>query len=155
MEITKQQQKKIIDILNDSASIVSLEGKEYAIKHLKNGTQWLICKEVANLKDFTKDSGSMMDIMESMASNIPVVVKIITLALCNEKRLIFKDGIDNGEFSDYFNDLYDELFFGLKTSSLAQILLEIFNKLDISFFYQSSEMVKMMTKMMMKMVEVK
>ena len=89
--LSLDSQERLAEILNDSPRIVSLNGTEWQVRALRMGTQWLIaqkCIQVAKV-----ESANFGDIIKQFSVNIPAIVEILVLALLNDRRKIFKDGI--------------------------------------------------------------
>lgn len=143
-----EAQKKLAEILNDTPHFVNLEGTDYAVTRLKNGTQYLICEEAVDIA--MKENAAFGDVMKAFASNMPHIVKALTLALLNDKKRIFDNGDKNHGFSDEFKATYDTLMWDVKPESLLQLLMEVFSMLDVNFFLTSSELIKNMKEMMTK-----
>ena len=142
-----EAQQKLAEILNDTPHIVNLDGTEYAVKRLKNGTQYLICEEAVKVQ--MAENAAFGDVMKSFAANMPSVVKVLTLAVLNDKERIFKNGV-SGEFSEEYNAVYNTFMWDVGNDALANLLFEVFSMLDINFFLTSSEIIKTMREMMTK-----
>lgn len=141
-------QHRLAEILNDTPHFVNLEGTEYAVTRLKNGTQYLICEEAC--KVVKNENAAFGDVMKSFAVNMPSVVKVLTLAVLNDKRRIFSDGDQSKGFSDEFQSVYDTFMWDLGNDALASLLFEVFSMLDVNFFLTSSAIIKTMREMMTK-----
>lgn len=154
--VSLEAQERLVEILTDSPRIVSLNGTEWAIKALRMGTQYLIARKVIEINK--AGDNTFGDIIKQFAVNIPAVIEVITLALLNDKNKIFKDGIDGGEYSDLYHTTYNTLMWECKVEEFGDLLLEILQMIDTSFFMASCrilEMFKMTTTARTKMTEVK
>lgn len=143
-----EAQKKLAEILNDTPHFVNLDGTEYAVTRLKNGTQYLICEEAVNIA--MKENAVFGDVMKCFAVNMPSIIKVLTLVLLNDKNRIYKDGCQRNGFSDEYHATYDTLMWEVGQESLASLLFEALSMLDVNFFLTSSEIVKTMREMMTK-----
>lgn len=146
-ELTIEEQEKLVDILNDNPKKVSLDGTMFEIKPLRFGTQWLIASEA--IKITKKENAAFGDILSSFAVNMPSVIHVIVLAILNDKRRIFKGGIENGEYSEEYNALKDVFMWEVNCPNLATLLLEVLQMIDINSFLQGCQMVKIVKEMMM------
>lgn len=124
--------ERLAQIMNDTPTIVRLQGTEWEIKALKPGTQWMIAEEACKI---VKDENlSMGDVIKEFAVNLPSVAKVITLALLNDK-----DRIN----SDEYQQVYDQLLWGdYDIKDWATLLVEILNLLDVDFFFASTNVIQ-------------
>ena len=124
--------ERLAQIMNDSPTIVKLKGTEWRINALKPGTQWLIAEEACKI---TKGENlSMGDVIKEMASNIPSVARVITLALLNDKDRIY---------SDEYQTVYEQMLWGdCNTEGWTTLLVEILNLLDVDFFFASTNVIQ-------------
>ena len=99
-EASLEAQERLVEILNDSPRLVSLNGTEWEIRALRMGTQWLIankCIQVAKV-----ESANFGDIVKQFAVNIPAVVEVLVLALLNDRHKIFKNGNEQEGYSELY-----------------------------------------------------
>ncbi|MBQ3990775.1 MAG: hypothetical protein II630_08005 [Bacteroidales bacterium] len=143
-----EAQQRLAEILNDTPHLVNLEGTQYAVTRLKNGTQYMICEEAAKVQ--MQENAAFGDVMKSFAVNMPSVVKVLTLAVLNDKKRIFKDGDNTKGYSDEYGAVYDTFMWEIGNDALANLLFEVFSMLDVNFFLTSSSIVKTMREMMTK-----
>ena len=83
------------------------------------------------------ESATYGDILQDLAKNIPTVVRIITLALLNDKRRIEEE----------FDIVYDTLMWESNVNEFATLLFEILELQDVSFFFQAREVIEMFRQM--------
>lgn len=140
-EVTLTAQERLAEILNDSPRIVSLNGTEWEIRALRMGTQYLIAQEVIKINK--EASATFGDIMNQFAVNIPSMLKILTLALLNDKKKIYRDGDEGAGFSDLYEATYDTLAWECNVNEFGNILLETLQLLDVGFFTESCRIVEM------------
>lgn len=131
-EVSLESQLRLVEILNDSPHLVSLAGTKYEVRALKMGTQYLISEEIIKINK--AESANFGDIVKQFAVNIPSVVKVITLCLLNDKKRIFKDGVEYKGFSDEYNSLYETLMWEGNINEYGALLLECLQMLDITVF---------------------
>lgn len=123
--------ERLAQIMNDSPTIVKLQGTEWQIKALKPGAQWMIAEEACKI--IKKENLAMGDVIKEFASNIPSVARVITIALLNDKERIN---------SDEYQQVYDQLLWGdYDIKDWATLLIEILNLLDVDFFFASTNVI--------------
>lgn len=136
-EISKiDAQMRLAEILTDSARDISLGGKTYKIRALRPGTQWLIAQE--SCKIAKSEQGNFTDLITKFASNIPSVVRCITLAILNDK-----DKIEGDEYQA----LYDTIMWETKQTEWIGVLSEVLQMLDLRFFFHCTETIEMIRTM--------
>lgn len=138
-EVCLKAQELLVETLNDSPHLASLAGTEWEIRSLRFGTQYLIAQEVININK--ADSATFGDIVKQFANNIPSLIKIITLCLLNDKKRIYKDGIESNGFSDEYYSIYDTIQWNGNINEYANLLLECLQLLDVSAFFSTLDIV--------------
>lgn len=139
--LSLDSQERLAEILNDSPRIVSLNGTEWQVRALRMGTQWLIaqkCIQVAKV-----ESANFGDIIKQFSVNIPAIVEILVLALLNDRRKIFKDGIESNGYSELYQSTYETLMWDCKVEDFGNIFLDVLQMLDVSFFMESHRILEM------------
>ena len=140
-EVSLEAQERLAEILTDSPRLVSLNGTEWEIKALRMGTQYLIAQEVIKINKV--ENATYGDVVKQFAINMPSVLKVLTLALLNDKNKIFKNGNENEGFSELYEATYNTLAWECEVSEFGNILLETLQLLDTSFFLESCRIVEM------------
>ena len=140
-EVSLESQERLAEILNDSPRLVSLNGTEWEIRALRMGTQYLIAQEVIKINKV--ENANFGDVIKQFAVSIPSVLKVLTLALLNDKNKIFKNGNENDGFSELYEATYNTLAWECEVSEFGNILLETLQLLDVSFFTQATHIVEM------------
>lgn len=126
-EASDEAMEKLVRVMTDAPSIVKLANAGWEIRALKPAVQWEIAKiacEIHNVENATYG-----DVLTGFAKNLPAVVRVITLALLNDKERIEKE----------YDTVYDTLMWESKPSEWANLLLEILNLQDIGFFLQITQ----------------
>lgn len=134
-QVSLESQERLAEIMNDSPRIVSLNGTEWEIRALRMGTQWLISKKCIDV--VKAQSATFGDIIKQFATNIPSLIDVLTLALLNDKKKIYKDGDENSGYSDLYKTTYNTLMWDCKVEQFGDIFLSILQMLDVSFFMES------------------
>lgn len=146
-EVALENQARLAEILNDSPRIISLKGTEWEIRALRMGTQWLICKKCIEVA--MVENANFGDIVKQFSQNIPAVLEVLTLALLNDKKKIFKNGEENEGHSELYKATFDTLMWECKVEEFGQIFLEVLQMIDVSFFMESHRMLHLFREMTM------
>lgn len=136
--------ERLAKVMNDSPTVAKMGKTEFKITALKPGTQWLIAEE--SCKILKAEKGNMNDVIRQFSVNIPSVVKVITLAILNDKDKIFKDWRKK-EFSDEFNSMYETIMWETNQEGWLSLLVEIMNMLSMEYFFQSTNAIAMIREM--------
>lgn len=139
-EVSLEAQEQLVEILNDSPHLVSLNGTDWEVRTLRFGTQYLIAQEVIKINKV--EHANYGDIVRQFAQDIPSMVRILAFCLLNDKRRIYKEGIETLGFSDEFNALCETIRWEGNIQSYAHLLLECLQLLDISAFFQALDIVQ-------------
>jgi hypothetical protein len=142
LEVSLDSQARLAEILNDSPRLVNLAGTEWEVRTLRQKVQWMIAEEVVKINKIEQGAG-YGDIVKQFASNMPSVVKVITLALLNDRHKIFEDGIETNGFSELYKATYDTIAWEGKVEEYGNLLLEVLQLLDISFFMESHRILEL------------
>lgn len=115
---------RLAEIMNDSPRKIRLGEREFEIKALRAGTQWLVAQEACKI---AKADGSFTDIIKQFAVNIPAVVRVLCLIILNDK-----DKINGKEYID----LHDYIFWEVPRQEWIGVLVECLQMLDLQGFFQ-------------------
>ncbi|HPT40449.1 MAG TPA: hypothetical protein PLQ44_02500 [Candidatus Paceibacterota bacterium] len=134
--VSNDAQKRLLQIMNDSPSIVKLnETEEWKITALKPAVKWRIAEVARKIKESNSDTESVL--ME-MANSMPLLAEVLTLALLNDK-----DRIE----SDEFKQIYEMLMWETDDKNWGNLFLEVLGLLDVDFFFTNIELVQIFQKM--------
>lgn len=122
---------RLARIMTDAPSLVKLAGTEWEVRALKPAVQWEIARLACEIKK--TESVTYEDILKDLATNVPTVIRIITLALLNDKKRIEED----------FDAVYDTLMWEGNVSEFGTLLFEVLQLQDVSFFFQTREVIEM------------
>ena len=142
VEVDLDSQARLAEILNDSPRLVSLAGTEWEVRTLRQKVQWMIAEEVIKINKIEQGAG-YGDIVKQFSMNMPSVVKVITLALLNDRYKIFEDGVEANGFSSLYRATYDTIAWEGKVEEYGTLLLEVLQLLDISFFMESHRILEL------------
>ena len=140
LSVSLDAQQRLAEILNDSPRIVSLNGTEWELRALRMGTQWLMAQKIIEIDK--SESGTFGDVMKHFAVNIPAVLDIITLCLLNDRHKIYKDGEPTRGFSELYRATRNTLEWDCDVSQFGQLLFEVFQMIDVSFFTEALDMLQ-------------
>lgn len=134
-QVSIDAQERLAEVLNDSPRIVSLNNTEWEIRALRMGTQWLIAKKCIEI---TKaENSSFGDVIKQFATNIPAVLDVLTLALLNDKRKIYKNGSETEGFSDLYYATRNTLEWECDVTKFGNILFEVLSLMSVDFFFNA------------------
>ena len=143
-QVPIEAQEKLIQLMNDSPTIVKLHGTEWEIHSLRPAVQWLICEEAVEI--VKADNMTIGDVLKAMSKELPRVVRVLSYALLNDKNRIFID-YRKRIYSEEFESVYDTLMWGdIKMRNWAQLLMEVLNLVDVSFFFLSTDVIQTIRK---------
>lgn len=114
---------RLAEIMNDSVRTIKLGEREFEIKALRAGTQWLVAQEACKI---AKAGESFTDIIKQFAVNIPIVVRVLCLIILNDKNKI------KGK---EYEDLYDYIFWEVPRMEWIGVLVECLQMLDLEGFF--------------------
>lgn len=144
-----EEQLRLAEILNDSPRLESLNGTVWEIRALRLGTQHLIAEEAIKVKIL--ENASFGDVLKELATCIPNVLNMITLALLNDRNKIFKNGNPREGYSDLFHSTRETLEWDCNVSEFGNILVDVMKMLDVGFFFATKDMLEMIRQMTTEM----
>lgn len=124
-------QKKLADVMLDRGEPITINGKQYELKALKMHTRWLISECINKMELAEKDT---INIVESMFTDIPLLVRIITIAILRDR-----DKIENTEL---YNKTYDEVLDCSNMQEYLDAITVIIRLLDVEWFFFTQEAAK-------------
>lgn len=125
--VSDESMEKLAKVMTDAPSLVKLADAGWEVHALKPAVQWEIAKiacEIHNVENATYG-----DVLTGFAKNLPAVVRVITLALLNDKERIKNE----------YDVVYDTLMWESNPREWANVLWEILNLQDIGFFLQITQ----------------
>ena len=139
-KVSLDAMSRLASIMNDTPNIAKMGKTEFAITALKPGTQWLIAEE--SCKIAKAESANFADVIKQFSVNIPSVVRVITLAILNDKDRIFSD-YKNKIYSEEYQSVYETIMWETSQEYWIGLLVEIMNMLSMDYFFQSTNAVAM------------
>lgn len=119
--------ERLVKVMSDSPSLVKLADADWEVRALKPAVQWEIAKIACDIHKV--ENATYGDVLKGFATSLPDVVRVITLALLNDKKRIDEE----------YDLVYDTLMWESNPSEWANVLLEILNLQDIGFFLQITQ----------------
>lgn len=138
---------RLAEIMNDSPTPFEIGGKTYNITALKMGTQVLIAEETCKIQKHQE--GNLVDMFNQFAHSIPAVIRCLAFAVLNDKDKIYKNYATK-EFSDEFNSLCERIEWESDKRQWMDVLSKVINKIDVAFFFNISEQMKILRDTTMK-----
>ena len=126
-EASDDAMEKLVRVMTDSPTLVKLANAGWEVRALKPAVQWEIAKIACDIHK--AENASYGDVLKGFATSLPDVVRVITLALLNDKKRIEEE----------YDTVYDTLMWESNPSEWATVLLEILNLQDIGFFLQITQ----------------
>lgn len=126
-----ESMERLVQIMTNAPTLAKLAGTEWEITALKPAVQWEIAKIACDVHKV--ENAAYGDVLKGFATNLPAVVKVITLALLNDKERIENE----------YERVYETLMWESKPTEWANLLFEVLNLQDISFFLQITQVVEM------------
>lgn len=126
-EASDESMEKLVRVMTDAPTLVKLADAGWEVRALKPAVQWEIAKIACEIHK--AENASYGDVLKGFATSLPDIVRVITLALLNDKRRIEEE----------YDLVYDTLMWESNPSEWANVLLEILNLQDIGFFLQITQ----------------
>lgn len=142
-----EAQELLVQVLNDTPIPIEIGGEMYYIAALKLGVQNLIAEESCKIQK--AQEGNMLDLFRQFSLSMPAVIRCLCYAVLNDKDKIFKD-YSRREYSDEFQALYERLEWESDKKKWMEILVQVMNRIDLSFFYQAASTLTMIRESALK-----
>lgn len=142
-QVSDEAMQKLAELMNDTPTVLTLNGTQWEITGLKPAVQWLICEKVCEIvKEEKATCEGYEDVLKLMARSLPLTAHCLTLAMLNDKDRIFDD-YGKKKYSEEFQQTYELLLWGdFKIRDWGMLLFEVMQKIDVSFFSQSISLLK-------------
>lgn len=137
----------LAQVMNDSPTLVKMGAAGFPITALKAGTQWLIAEEACKIQKAEK--ANFADVIKQFAASYESVVKVLTLAILNDRDRIYKNARTK-EFSDEYHTVYDTIQWETDPHNWMGLLVEVINLLSLDFFFNVTESIMILREMALK-----
>lgn len=134
-EASDESMEKLVRVMTDAPTLVKLADAGWEVRALKPAVQWEIAKIACEIHKV--ENATYGDVLKGFATSLPDVVRVITLALLNDKKRIDEE----------YDLVYDTLMWESNPSEWANVLLEILNLQDIGFFLQITQVTEIFRQM--------
>ncbi len=151
-EFSIDVKRNIIDIINDTPSLVRLGDKEYRVKDMRYYSLFRICRLVLSMKESDDTLDNDNAIMTALCTDLDAMCEIMAIVLCNH--LFVPDKIKTYDDVDEVMSRNDKLVSIMKakvmnstfdTNQWAAIILGAIQSIDLSGFFLLRKSVSTLT----------
>ena len=144
--------RDIVDIINDTPSLVKLGDKEYMVKNMRYYSLYRICRLVMDMREGDKDLNEDSKLVMALCTDLDSMCEIMAVVLCNH--LFTPDDIHGFEDVDSVMSRNDKLVQVMKakvmnstfdTNQWAAIILGAIKSIDLSGFFLLRKSVSTLT----------
>jgi hypothetical protein len=144
--------KDIVEIINDSPSLVQVGTKEYKVKNMRYYSLYRICRIVLELRKNDMGLDTDNKILMALCTDLDAMCEIVAVILCNH--LFTPDDIHGYDDIDDVMSRNDKLVATMKakvlnstfdTNQWAAIILGAVKSIDLSGFFLLKKSVSMLT----------
>ena len=141
--------KSIVEIINDTPSLVRLGDKEYKVKNMRYYSLYRICNLVMDMRKADETLDTDQKVITALCTDLDAMCEIMAIVLCNH--LFTPDG-DN---ADERNDAYVKKMKTVVMNSTfdagqwGAIVLGAIKSIDLSAFFLIKKSVSMLTDSML------
>lgn len=141
--------RDIIDIINDTPSLVRLGEKEYTVKNLRYYSLYRICRLVTDMHKADETLDTDQKIITALCTDLDAMCEIMAIVLCNH--LFTPDGDNAMERNErliktmkmkVMNSTYD-------TNQWAAIIIGAIKSVDLSGFFLLKKSVSTLTDLLL------
>lgn len=160
IEQTKQEmsdfpidiKKDIVDILNDTPSLVKLGDREYRVKNMRYYSLYRICNLVMDMRKSDESLDTDNKVIMALCTDLDAMCEIVAIVICNH--LFTPDDIHNFEDVDEVMSRNDKLVKMMKTKVMmstydtnqwAAIILGAIKSIDLGGFFLLRKSVSTLT----------
>ena len=144
--------KDIVDILNDTPSLVMLGDKEYRVKNMRYYSLYRICNLVMDMKKGDETLDTDNKVIMALCTDLNAMCEIVAIVICNH--LFTPDDIHSFEDIDKVMSRNDKLVQVMKskvmlstydTNQWAAIILGAIKSIDLGGFFLLRKSVSTLT----------
>ena len=122
--------ERLVKVMTNEPTLVKLANVGWEVTALKPAVQWEISKVACEITK--NEDASFGDILKSFSTNLPAVMRVVTLALLNDKERIANE----------YDDVYETLMWESKPEEWGTLLFEILQLQDVGFFFQITQAIE-------------
>ena len=151
-DFTKEVKRDIVDIINDSPSLVRIGEKEYKVKNMRYYALYRICGIVMDMYKANSVLDNDNKILTALCTDLDAMCEIVAIVLCNH--MFTPDDIKGYEDVDKVMSRNDKLVAIMKakvlnstfdTNQWAAIILGAIKSIDLGGFFLLKKSVSMLT----------
>ena len=144
--------RDIVDIINDSPSLVKLGDKEYVVKNMRYYALYRICRLVMDMRKADETLDTDNAVITALCTDLDAMCEIMAIVLCNHR--FTPDDIHSYEDVDDVMSRNDKMIAMMKakvmnstfdTNQWAAIVLGAIKSIDLSGFFLLKKSVSMLT----------
>lgn len=144
--------RDIVDIINDSPTLMMLGNKEYVVKNMRFYSLYRIAKLVIDMKQADETLDDDNKILTALCTDLDAMCEIVAIILCNHR--FTPEGINSYEDVDDVMSRNDKMVSMMKTKVLnstfdtnqwAAIILAAIKSIDLSGFFLLRKSVNTLT----------
>ena len=151
-DFSSEIKKEIVDIINDSPSLVRIGEKEYKVKNMRFYALYRICHIVMDMYKGNNVLDDDNKILTALCTDLDAMCEIVAIVLCNH--MLRPDDIHDYDDVDEIATRNDKLVAVMKakvlnstfdTNQWAAIILGASKSIDLSGFFLRKKSVNMLT----------
>ena len=144
--------RDILDIINDSPSLVRLGDKEYRVKGMRYYSLYRICRLVVDMRKNDEELNDDNKIITALCTDLDAMCEIVAIVLCNH--LFTPEKVKTFDDVDEITSRNDKLIAIMKTKVMnstfdtnqwAAIILGAIKSIDLSGFFLLKKSVSTLT----------
>ena len=144
--------RDIVDIINDSPSLVKLGNKEYVVKNMRYYALYRICRLVMDMRKADETLDTDNAVITALCTDLDAMCEIMAIVLCNHR--FTPDDIHSYEDVDDVMSRNDKMVSMMKakvmnstfdTNQWAAIILGAIKSIDLSGFFLLRKSVSTLT----------
>ena len=82
-EFSLEVKRELVDIINDSPTLMKLGTKEFAVKNMRYYSTYRICKLALDMKKANESLDSGDKVIKAMCTDLDAMCEIVAVVLCN------------------------------------------------------------------------
>ena len=151
-DFSLEVKRDIVDILNDSPSLVKLGDKEYRVKNMRYYSLYRICKLVMDMRKGDEDLSDDNKVIMALCTDLDAMCEVMAIVLCNH--MFVPEGLNGYDDVDSVMSRNDKLVALMKakvmnstfdTNQWAAIILGAIKSIDLSGFFLLKKSVSTLT----------
>lgn len=140
-------QERLAQVMNDSPTLVKMGEHGFPITALKPGVQMLIAQEACRIVKV--EQANFADVIRQFAMNFDSVIKVLALAILNDRDRIWADE-KRQIYSEEYETVCSTIRWETEPKYWMGLLVEVMNLLSMDFFFSVTETIKILKEMTLK-----